>query len=167
MSIEFFQSRVIRAEEQHNLSTSALRTAELEVQNVDARLTEKHAALDKVIADARSQAIDEPTAALRKAVLEADVRDLGALLAQAQSMASAEAAKAQASESELRNAQEQVRALENKAAVDALGETIGTLEQKLVAAIAEKARLLGGSSGSYFNVWQPSRELKHVLRTLG
>ena len=160
MSDQYNQEQLVRAEAAHNTATDAVEKAKFQVTSIDTRLGEKAIARAAVIGEAQAGAIDEQTAVLRLAVIDADIKDLNVMMTEAQGALTLANVHAETTANQLRVAREIVARDEKAFAQQALDATIRDLETKLCRAPAERFRVAGPSASSLFNLWVPTRELR-------
>ncbi|WP_433703737.1 hypothetical protein [Paraburkholderia sacchari] len=160
---EFEHQRVLRSEREHAAATEALTTVEAEVAAFQSRIAEKLAARAHVVDDVRAGKLDEQTAALRLAIVDADASDLESLLLDAKQRVAAALSKVEETSHTLRMASDALVALERAETERALDAKIREIERKLLIALAERYRVSGRTDRRVFGFWQASLELRDAV----
>ncbi|MFX1684901.1 hypothetical protein [Paraburkholderia sp. A1RO-5L] len=138
-----------------------------ELEVLEDRLAEaqaRHAAAREAL---RTGRLDEPTAAARMSVASADAVDLQPLIDDARRRATESYQTYVHAGQAVREAEAALARQQRQLDYDALGDQIRRLEEKLLAALAERYRLggevAGRRGGSLFNYWQPSEALRRAI----
>jgi exonuclease VII large subunit len=155
--------QVVRADLQHKAATQALSVIANEALTIEQRIREKLAARAQLVADVRTATLEEPTAALRLAILEQDMHDLKALLSEAEQRVAAAEARVAQTASAVRAATEALDAHERSVAIQALDRQILDLETKLLRALGERYRASGKRDESLWKLWSPSEGLRAAV----
>ncbi|RKR44580.1 hypothetical protein [Paraburkholderia sp. BL17N1] len=155
--------QAIRAEREHSVVRDALAVVAAKVASIENRLAEKAAARDQLVTDVRTGAIDEAVAAMRLACIDADVRDLTALIGEAKPRAVAAAAKVDETARALRFAHEAVAALERREMEQALDAAVRQCEQKLLVALRQRYVASRRTDRRIFSFWQASVALREAI----
>ncbi|MGF6608800.1 hypothetical protein OKW45_003722 [Paraburkholderia sp. WSM4175] len=153
----------VLAEREHKAASQALSVITGEVLAIEQRISEKSAARAQVVADVRAGNLEEPTAALRLAILDEDVRDLQGLASEAKSRASAAGVLVEQTGRVVRAAAAAVAAYERGVTAQALDRQILDLETKLLRALVERYRASGKRDDSLWNLWSPSEALRGAV----
>lgn len=158
-------SAVVRAETAQKEAVAAREQVAHHLASISTRLAEKAQARAQIVGDAQAGKVDETLAALRLAVIDADTRDLSALLTQEHQRDAVVTADVEAATQALLHANSEVLAYEREQAAKALDATIVSLEEKLLGALVQRYHASGRTSYSLWGIWQPSTRLAEAVRS--
>lgn len=155
--------QAIRAEREHKVVSDALASVAAEVATIEQRLVEKAAARDQLVTGVRTGEIDESVAAMRLACIDADVRDLTALIEEAKPRLATATSTVDGAARALRFAHDAVAALERREAELALDAMVSQCEQKLLGALRQRYLASGRTDRRIVNLWQASVALREAI----
>lgn len=155
----------VRAEMTLKESVAASEQVANQLRSINDRLSEKAQARAQLVGDVQVGKIDEALATLRLAVIDADTRDLSALLAHEQQSEAAAAADVDAATQALARSNAEVAEYEREQAAKALDATIVLLEEKLLGALAQRYFTTGRTNQSLWGIWRPSVRLTEAVQS--
>ena len=160
---ENIYTNLVRAEKTHSAAQSSVDKANSDIATINDRLAEKAQERAQIVGDSQAGTVDEQTAALRFAIIEADARDLSAMLSEAQTRAAAAEIDLTEADRQVRFEKHRVDGLERHEQAQAAEAVVRNLEAKLVGALKEWMRASGRTDNSWFALYHANKDLKIIL----